>query len=121
VKYVCLICLDEQKLAALGPDESRRLAEESKAYDALLATRGNHSYVAAALKPVETATTIRMSKGRPSVTDGPFAETKEQLAGFILIEAANLDEAIGIAEKIPALRVGCVEVRAASGTNIKHP
>ena len=64
-----------------------------------------------ALQSVQTATTVRMRNGKLSVTDGPFAETKEQLAGFYMIEARDLNEAIQIASKIPPARVGCVEVR----------
>ena len=66
---------------------------------------------AEALQPVETATTVRVRNGRLSVVDGPFAETKEQLAGFYLIEAHDLNDAIAIAGKIPPARAGCVEVR----------
>src|SRR5450432_3293042 len=64
-----------------------------------------------ALKPTTTATTVRVREGRRMSTDGPFAETKEQLSGFYLVEAADLDEAIGIAGKIPAARFGSIEVR----------
>jgi hypothetical protein len=64
-----------------------------------------------ALQSVQTATTVRMRGGKLSVTDGPFAETKEQLAGFYMIEARDLNEAIQVAAKIPPARVGCVEVR----------
>jgi len=64
-----------------------------------------------ALQPVQTATTVRVRNGKLSVTDGPFAETKEQLAGFYLVEARDLNEAIQIAAKIPPARVGSVEVR----------
>jgi len=112
VKYVCLICIDEKKLAALSPAEMRRFVQESIEYDVALAKRGRY-LAAAALKPVETATTVRLRNGKPIVTDGPFAETKEQLGGIILIDAGDLDEAIGIAARIPALRLGCVEIRAA--------
>jgi hypothetical protein len=64
-----------------------------------------------ALQPVSTATTVRVRNGRVSLTDGPFAETKEQLAGFYLIEAGDLDDAVQIAAKIPPAQVGCIEVR----------
>lgn len=64
-----------------------------------------------ALKPTATATTVRVRDGKRLTTDGPFAETKEQLAGFYLVEAKDLDEAIGMAGKIPAARYGCIEVR----------
>ena len=64
-----------------------------------------------ALQPVHTATTLRMRDGKVSITDGPFAETKEQLAGFYMLEATNLDEALKLAAKIPPARVGSIEVR----------
>jgi hypothetical protein len=74
--------------------------------------RGSGRCIAAeALQPVETATTVRVRDGRASVTDGPFAETKEQLAGFYLIEARDLDEAIRVATQIPPARAGTIEVR----------
>jgi hypothetical protein len=66
---------------------------------------------AEALQPVETATTVRVRGGRPTITDGPFAETKEQLAGFYLIDAPSLDEALEVAAKIPPAREGSIEVR----------
>jgi len=69
-------------------------------------------YVTAApLHPVATATSVRVREGKPLITDGPFAETREQLGGFFLIDAANLDEAIAIAARIPGARVGTVEIR----------
>jgi hypothetical protein len=64
-----------------------------------------------ALKPTATATTVRVREGKRLTTDGPFAETKEQLSGFYLVDAVNLDEAIQMAGKIPAARYGCIEVR----------
>src|SRR5438445_2368663 len=70
------------------------------------AIKGGH-----ALKPTATATTVRVRDGKRLTTDGPFAETKEQLGGYYLVEAKNLDEAIGIAGKIPGARTGCIEVR----------
>ena len=72
---------------------------------------GGHRLAAEALHPVLTATTVRVRNGRLSLTDGPFAETKEQLAGFYLIEARDLNEAIQVASKIPPARVGSIEVR----------
>jgi hypothetical protein len=119
VKYVCLICIDEKKLEALSPAERHRLVKESIAYDAALA-KGGRCVAVAALKPVETATTVRLENGRPTVADGPFAETREQVGGFILIDAGDLDEAIAIASKIPALRLGCVEIRAAKEPHLKE-
>lgn len=107
MRYVCLICFDEKKLAALSPAEMRRLARESAGYDATMT-------------PVETATTVRLRNGKATVSDGPFAETKEQLGGFLFIDAGNLDEAIDIASRIPWLRMGSVEIRATQHTR-KEP
>jgi hypothetical protein len=106
MKYLCLVYSDEN-LHSLpdSPEDS-----ECHAYDRQLAGSGKR-IAAEALESVETATTVRVRDGRVSITDGPFAETKEQLAGFYLVEAADLDEAIDIAAAIPAARVGSVEVR----------
>jgi hypothetical protein len=84
--------------------------EESLAYDEALRRTG-HLLAAQALQPVETATTIRVRNGKLSTTDGPFAETKEQLGGFLLIEARDLNDAIQVAAKIPMGRRGSIEVR----------
>jgi hypothetical protein len=107
-----MVYYDEKRLEALSAFDLAALQRESIAYDAALAKRGRY-LAAAALKPVETATTVRLDNAKPAVTDGPFAETREQLGGFVFIEAANLDEAIAVAAKIPALRLGCIEIRAA--------
>lgn len=103
MKYLCLVYLDEKRLDEL-PDE------ECLAYDEAIRKSG-HCIASEALEPVQTATTVRVRSGRVSVTDGPFAETKEQLAGFYMIEAKNLDEAIQLASKIPPARVGSIEIR----------
>ena len=103
MKYLCLVYSEEKKLEAV-PDS------ECLAYDAALRSSG-HCVASEALQPVETATTVRVRNGKLSVTDGPFAETKEQLAGFYLVEARGLNEAIQLAAKIPPARVGSVEVR----------
>ena len=103
MKYLCLVYLDEKRLDEL-PDE------DCVAYDTAIRSSG-HCIASEALQSVQTATTVRVRNGRLSVTDGPFAETKEQLAGFYLIEARDLNEAIQVASKIPPARVGSVEVR----------
>ena len=110
MKYLCMVIIDEKKLHAMSPSERQALDDESLAYDETLRKSG-HFLAAQALQGVDTATTIRGSKGKVSVTDGPFAETNEQIGGFILIEARDLNEAIQVASKIPPLRLGCVEVR----------
>jgi hypothetical protein len=103
MKYLCLVYLDEKRLDEL-PDE------DCVEYDTAMRASG-HCLASEALQSVQTATTVRIREGRVSITDGPFAETKEQLAGFYMIEAADLDEAIRMASGIPPARVGCVEIR----------
>ena len=103
MKYLCLVYLDEKRLAEL-PDE------DCVEYDTMIRASG-HCIASEALQSVQTATTVRVREGKIAVTDGPFAETKEQLAGFYLIEANDLDEAIALAAKIPPARVGSIEVR----------
>ncbi len=103
MKYLCLVYLEEQKLRAVADTECAACGTGFRERGILIA--------AEALHPAETATTVRVRNGRTTVTDGPFAETKEQLAGFYLIEAKDLDEAIQVAAKIPPAREGSVEVR----------
>jgi hypothetical protein len=103
MKYLCLVYLDEKRLDEL-PDE------DCVEFDTAI-RRSGHCVASEALESVSTATTVRVRDGKTSVTDGPFAETKEQLAGFYMIEARDLDEAIQIASRIPPARVGSIEVR----------
>ena len=103
MKYLCLVYLDEKRLDEL-PDE------DCVAYDTAIRKSG-HCIASEALESVQTATTVRVRNDKVAVTDGPFAETKEQLAGFYMIEAKDLNEAIRIASKIPPARVGSIEVR----------
>jgi len=103
MKYLCLVYGEEQKIQAMDDDECVAYDEELRKDRRCLASE--------ALQPVQTAATVRVRDGKVSVTDGPFAETKEQLAGFYLIAAGDLDEAVQIASKIPPAQVGCVEVR----------
>ncbi len=110
MKYLCLVYIEEKRLDALSKSELNALIDESLAYDEVLRKSGH--YVASdALQPVQAATTLRIRKGKVSTTDGPFAETKEQLGGFILINARDLNDAIQVASKIPPARLGCIEVR----------
>lgn len=107
MKYMLLIYADEQSWTEperqLCYGESTDLAHELKA---------SGQYVAASpLQPVSTATSVQVRDGKRIVVDGPFAETREQLGGFFMIDAKNLDEAIGIAGRIPAARKGTVEIR----------
>jgi hypothetical protein len=110
MKYLCMVFLDEKKLNALSSAESQALDDESLAYDENL-REGGHLVAAQALQSVQAATTVRIRNGKVFVTDGPFAETNEQIGGFILIEANDLNEAIQIASRIPPIRLGGVEVR----------
>lgn len=103
MKYLCLVYLDEKRLDEL-PDE------DCVDFDTAIRKSGQ-CIASEALESVQTATTVRVRNGKVSVTDGPFAETKEQLAGFYMIEARDLNEAIQLASKIPPARVGSVEVR----------
>lgn len=103
MKYLCLVYLAADKLHAVPDRECQHCGEGLRESGVLVA--------AEALQPVETATTVRIRNGKLTVTDGPFAETKEQLAGFYLIEARDLNGAIQIASKIPPAREGSVEVR----------
>jgi hypothetical protein len=114
MKYLCMIYFDEKRLDALPPSEHDALTNEALAYDEEL-RRGGHLVAAQALQPVDSATTLRLRNGKMSTMDGPFAETKEQLGGFILIEAADLNEALRVAARIPPARLGCVEVRPVKG------
>jgi hypothetical protein len=103
MKYLCLVYLDEKRLPELDD-------EDCVAYDRSIRNSG-HCLASEALESVQTATTVRVREGKVAVTDGPFAETKEQLAGFYMIEAKDLDEAIRIASGIPPARVGSIELR----------
>ena len=103
MKYACLVYLESQKLSVVPDRECRASGQRFRDRGLLVA--------AEALQPIETAATVRVRNGQVSVTDGPFAETKEQLAGFYLIEARDLNDAIRVASRIPPGRLGCVEVR----------
>ena len=110
MKYLCLIYNEEEKVYAMPRDELEAVAGECTDYDETL--KRNGQFIACErLRPVNTATTVRIRDGKVSVTDGPFAETKEQLAGFYLIDARDSNDAIRVASKIPPGRLGCVEVR----------
>ena len=110
MKYLCLVYVDENNRGALPKDELNACIDESLDYDEVLRKSG-HYIASDALQSVQTATTIRIQNGKPFTTDGPFAETKEQLGGFYLIEARDLNDAIQVASKIPPARLGCIEVR----------
>jgi hypothetical protein len=110
MKYLCIVYADELTFDAMSEMEVAALDEESLANDEEL-RRSGHLILAQALQPVAAATTVRVRNGRMSATDGPFAETTEQLGGFVFIEARDLNEAIQIAGRMPMAKVGSIEVR----------
>jgi hypothetical protein len=110
MKFVCLVYSEPTDLGPKTDAESEALLDEHLDYDDVL-REGDHYILSDALQPVDTATTVRVRGGKTSVTDGPFAETKELLGGFILIEARDMDEAVQLAAGIPSARMGCIEVR----------
>jgi hypothetical protein len=116
MKYICLIYFDEKKLEAMSKSELDAFMEECLVCDVQLKKSG-HAIACQVLEPIQSATTVRVRKGRVSIMDGPFAETKEQLGGFVLINARDLNEAIQVASKIPPARLGSVEVRPIGESN----
>jgi hypothetical protein len=110
MKYLCLVFFDEKKHEQLTEQEGQELTDEALEYDDFL-RRGGHFITANALQPVSAASTVRVRNGKVSVTDGPFTETNEQIGGFVVIEAKDLNEAIQLASGIPPIRLGGIEVR----------
>ena len=110
MQYLCLIYEDEKEWEKLPPAESARIIDEFSAYTDSIRKSGNYAG-GNALQPTSTATTVRVRRGKVATTDGPFAETKEQLGGYYLLTARDLNEAIQLAARIPGARFGCVEVR----------
>jgi len=103
MKYVCLVYGEESLMATMDDRECMSCVENLQ--------ESGHFLAGEALQPVATATTVRVRNGGVTMTDGPFAETKEQLAGFYLLEARDLNEALSKAAKIPPARIGSIEVR----------
>jgi hypothetical protein len=110
MRYLCLIYLDEKQLAAMPETDMSELNARHLAYNDELVDSG-HYVEAQALEPAAATTCVRIRNGRTALTDGPYAETKEMVAGFYVIEARDLNEAIQIAAKLPAAPLGTVEVR----------
>jgi hypothetical protein len=110
MKYLCLIYGSEAHEAAMSKADTDTMMGEYFAFSEDL-RRDGRMLAGEGLQPTSAATTVRVRNGKTSTTDGPFAETKEQLGGFYLIEAADLNEAVRIAARIPSVRYGCVEVR----------
>ena len=112
MKYLALVYYDEKLMESKSQQEWDALNQECMACVERL-NEGGHYITGSPLLPTNTATTVRVRDNRVTVTDGPFAETKEQLAGFYMLEAKDLNEAITLAGKIPPARYGSVEVRPA--------
>lgn len=110
MKYLCLIYSEEARIAALPEAEYKSRVGEYMAFTQGIRKSG-HLVASERLQPTNTATSIRSRNGKVSTTDGPFAETKEQLGGFYLINARDLNEAIQVASRIPGARFGTIEVR----------
>jgi hypothetical protein len=110
MKYLCLIYDDEKAMAAMPKHEIEGIIRDYGTFTETV--KANGQYLAShRLQPIHTASTVRVRHGKVSSTDGPFAETKEQLGGFYLLEARDLNDAIQVASKIPSARTGSVEVR----------
>ena len=110
MQYLLLIYENEKNYATMSENESKKIMGEYFAFTEEIKKNGK-MVAGDALQPTHTATTVRVRDGKRLTTDGPFAETKEQLGGYYLVEAKDLDEAINIAGKIPAAKNGSIEVR----------
>lgn len=110
MRYLCLIYDEEKKVSSMSKSDSDAFMGEYFAFTDGIKKSG-HYLGGEALQPVQTATTVRVRNGKMSTTDGPFAETKEQLGGYYLIEARDLNDALQVAAKIPSAKLGSVEVR----------
>ena len=110
MRYLCLIYDDEKRLAAMSKSDGEAFMGEYFAFTDAIKKSGHH-LGGEALQPVHTATTVRVRNGKLLTTDGPFLETKEQLGGFYLINARDLNDAIQVASRIPSARLGSIEVR----------
>jgi hypothetical protein len=117
MKYLCLIYDEEKKFETMAKADFDTLMGEYFAFTKDIRQSG-HYLGGNDLEPVKSATTVRVRNGRMSTTDGPFAETKEQLGGYYLVEAKDLNEAIQIASRIPSAKLGCIEVRPVREHNI---
>jgi hypothetical protein len=110
VQYLLIIAEDPAELARMCDSDQACIMPNYRTFTEDIVRTGNFR-AGDPLEPVTTATTVRLRGGKRLITDGPFAETKEHLVGYYLVEARDLDEAIGIAERVPSVRFGAVEVR----------
>ena len=115
MQYLLLISDREADWARMTPEEQGKIYQEYMQFGKSITESGNKR-AGNQLHPIATAKTVRVRNGKQQVTDGPFAETKEQLGGYYLVEAKDLDEAMAIAARIPSARMGCIEVRPLVGT-----
>ena len=110
MRYLLMICTDETSIEALGPEEGNAMMAEYGAFGEEMGTRGVLQG-GERLRPTSDATSVRVRDGEVLTSDGPFAETKEQIGGYFMVDCRNLDEAIEVAAKIPGARLGTIEVR----------
>jgi hypothetical protein len=120
MKYMLLIHDDEKAWARLNEAERGKIYAEYGQFGQSVKASGNY-LAGAQLQPTTMATSVRLRDGKRLVTDGPFAETREQLGGYYLVEAKDLDEAIGIAARIPSAKIGTIEVRRSSRWGSRRP
>ena len=119
MQYLILIYADEKRFADMGSADVQQMYAQYKQYSSDLAAAGVIRG-GAELKPISTATTVRVRNGKTQLTDGPFAETKEQLGGYYLIDVANLDEAVKWAARCPGAHGGSIELRPLGLTPDTH-
>jgi hypothetical protein len=110
MKYLLLICHDEKRWDALSEADRKQAMAGYRDFREQIKSSGNY-IDGSQLQPASAATTVRVREGRRLITDGPFAETREQLAGYFLVDARNLDEAISLAARLPGAQTGTIEVR----------
>ena len=110
MQYLLLIYRNEAELSSLTPADYKKMSAEYGVYTQSIIQSGNFK-AGDGLQPTTTATTVRVRDGKTLTTDGPFAETREQLAGYYLIDAKDLDQAVEIAGRVPSVQVGAIEVR----------
>jgi hypothetical protein len=110
MQYLLLIYRNEAELGKMGPADRKQMTADYGAYTQSIIQSG-HFKAGDGLQPASTATTVRVREGKALTTDGPFAETREQLGGYYLVEARDLDTALGLAARIPGARTGSIEVR----------
>jgi hypothetical protein len=117
MKYMLLIHDNEKGWGALSDAERRQIMADYRQFTEEIRVSG-HYRAGSQLQPTATATTVRVRNGKRLVTDGPFAETREQLGGYYLVEAKDLDEAIGLAERLPSAKMGTIEIRPLAETTV---